>query len=208
MVTAELRNSLAALRNAARVLSILGHRDSRLTWLGGVLDRQVNRLTQVADELRDTDDVPAVLPADSGDGERPAEVGSDALCPAIAPRRVLVVDDNVDAAESLAVILSLAGHVVHTVYDGPTSLAAAHWFRPDVVFLDLGLPGLDGWEVARRLRRSEGFQRNQLIAITGFDREELRERSEAAGIGIHLVKPVDPAELERLLAKVPARKQE
>jgi CheY-like chemotaxis protein len=189
-VNAELRNSLTALRNAARLLQLLGNRDSRLSWVGGVLDRQVNRLVQMADKLGHS---PPDLEASPAAQEQAAAVASPLTLPALAPHRILVVDDNVDAAESLGVILTLAGHVVLTAYDGPAALAGAQWFHPDVVCLDLELPGgMDGWEVARRLRRGDLMRREQIIAITGFDGEEWRQRL---------------AELERLLARLPARAQ-
>ncbi len=130
---------------------------------------------------------------------RPAPDGQPA-----ARRRALVVDDNADAAESLAVLLRSAGHEVRTAYDGPSALAAARDLRPEVVLLDLGLPGMDGCEVARRLRQLEGLQGALLVALTGYGSEEDRRRSKEAGFDRHLVKPVDPAELRELFAAAPA----
>jgi signal transduction histidine kinase len=115
-------------------------------------------------------------------------------------RRVLVVDDNADAAESLALLLRLSGHQVETVHDGPAALAAARVHRPEVVLLDLGLPGMDGYEVARRLRAETLADDIFLVALTGYGREEDRRRSHAAGFHRHLVKPVAPADLHDLLA--------
>jgi PAS domain S-box-containing protein len=115
-------------------------------------------------------------------------------------RRALVIDDNVDAADSLAQLLHLAGCEVRVAHDGPSALEIAPGFGPDVVLLDIGLPGLDGYEVARRLRAIPDFNATLLIALTGYGQEEDRRRSLQAGFDQHLVKPVDPAILEALLA--------
>jgi CheY-like chemotaxis protein len=116
------------------------------------------------------------------------------------PLRVLVVDDVRDAADSLALVMKLTGHEVCAVYDGRTALRVAGPFRPDAVLLDLGLPGLDGYEVARRLRGEVGLRDALLIATTGFGQEEDRRRSREVGFDYLLLKPFDLPELERLLA--------
>ena len=113
------------------------------------------------------------------------------------PLRVLVVDDNKDTVDSLAMLLRLAGHEVATAASGPAALRAALSENPDVVLLDLGLPGIDGYEVARRIR--EQTDKPLLIAMTGYGQAEDRERSKEAGFERHLVKPVDPAQLQHLL---------
>jgi PAS domain S-box-containing protein len=118
----------------------------------------------------------------------------------IAPLRVLVVDDNRDAADSLGLFLKLAGHDVRTTHDGPTALQAAQEFHPDVVLLDIGLPGMNGYEVARQLRQMPVFQKALLVAITGYGQEEDRRLSKQAGFNVHLVKPVDPHVVQALLA--------
>jgi PAS domain S-box-containing protein len=133
-------------------------------------------------------------------GELPAEPG-DGPASAAAPRaklRVLIVDDNVHAAESLAVLVQLWGHETHVAHDGPEALEAACEFRPEVVLLDIGLPRMDGYRVARRLR-DEGFA-GLLVAMTGYGQDEDRRRSRDAGFDQHLVKPVDLGMLEGLLA--------
>jgi CheY-like chemotaxis protein/anti-sigma regulatory factor (Ser/Thr protein kinase) len=106
--------------------------------------------------------------------------------------RVLVVDDNRDAAESIAIVLKLAGHDVHTAGDGTEALGLATIHLPEVVVLDLGLPGIDGYEVAERLRELPGLRHAMLIALTGYGSERDRERAHAAGFDLHLVKPADP----------------
>jgi signal transduction histidine kinase/DNA-binding response OmpR family regulator len=115
-------------------------------------------------------------------------------------RRVLVVDDNHDAAESLAMVLRLNGHAVSVCHDGPTALSMALATRPEVVLLDIGLPEMDGYEVARRLRACPGPNGMLLIAVTGYGQEQDVRRSRAAGFDHHLVKPVDLGALAGLLA--------
>jgi signal transduction histidine kinase/CheY-like chemotaxis protein len=114
-------------------------------------------------------------------------------------QRVLVVDDNRDAVESLAMLLEMMGHEVRTASDGVEALEVATEFVPDVVLLDLGLPRLSGYEVAQRLRLLDGCARTRLVALTGWGQEEDRRRSREAGFDHHLVKPVDPDALDALL---------
>jgi CheY-like chemotaxis protein len=114
-------------------------------------------------------------------------------------RRVLVVEDNLDAAATLSDLLEIWGHEVRSVHDGPSALDAAAAFHPDAVLLDIGLPGLDGYEVARRLRGRAAEDGLLLIAITGYGKDEDRARSRQAGFDHHLVKPADLGELRRLL---------
>ena len=118
--------------------------------------------------------------------------------------RILVVDDNTDAAESLKMLLSVFGHQVEIAHDGISALAVARSHSPQVVFLDIGLPGMDGYEVARRFRNDEGLARSKLIALSGYGTENDQQRSRAAGFNRHLVKPVDPSELPAIIAQVTA----
>src|SRR5262249_33363978 len=120
-------------------------------------------------------------------------------------RRVLVVDDNRDSAESLAMLLRLWGHEVWLAYDGVTALEAAAAQQPEVILLDIGLPGLDGHEVARRLGREAGAAGRVVIALTGYGQENDRRLARAAGMDHHLTKPVDSDELARLLTASSAR---
>jgi signal transduction histidine kinase/DNA-binding response OmpR family regulator len=119
--------------------------------------------------------------------------------------RVLIVDDNVDAADSLAMLLRLQGQDVQVAHDGPSALEMAAAYRPEIVFLDIGLPGMDGYEVCRQLRQQPGMDKVRLIALTGWGQEEDRRRSREAGFDEHLVKPVDPAALEELLVGLQVR---
>src|SRR5690349_21485204 len=119
----------------------------------------------------------------------------------MTPRRVLVVDDNVDSATGIELLLKEAGHEVYVAYDGVKALETARRMRPEFVFLDLGLPGLDGFEVARALRREPDLQGVRIIAISGYGSESDRRRAQDAGVDQHLVKPADPAFLESLLGR-------
>jgi two-component system CheB/CheR fusion protein len=117
---------------------------------------------------------------------------------------ILIVEDNPDSAFSTALLLRLYGHEVRVVHDGRTAVQAIGEDAPDVVLLDIGLPGLDGWEVARQTKRPPEQKKPMLIAITGYGQEDDRRRSAEAGIDLHLVKPVDPLELQELLRKFQA----
>jgi signal transduction histidine kinase len=119
----------------------------------------------------------------------------DASAPPIAARRTLVVDDNHDAAESLAMLLSLDGHLVEAVFTPQQALERVENFRPEVMLLDIGLPGMDGYEVARRVRALPGGRQIRLIALTGYGQADDRQRALAAGFDDHLVKPVEPLKL-------------
>jgi PAS domain S-box-containing protein len=106
-------------------------------------------------------------------------------------RRVLVVDDNVDAAETIAMILRLSGHQVLCAYDGRAALARVNEYKPDIILLDIGLPEVDGYEVARRIRSTASLRDVRIVAISGYGQDEDRRRSHDAGIDHHLTKPVD-----------------
>ena len=118
------------------------------------------------------------------------------------PQRVLVVDDNADAAESIGVLLQLWGHEVRLAHGGEEALQAASQFQPQVLLLDIGLPVLDGYEVARRLRRQPGGGDAVLVALTGYGQESDRHKAREAGFDHHLTKPVEPEALQDLLASL------
>jgi CheY-like chemotaxis protein len=115
-------------------------------------------------------------------------------------KRVLVVDDNIDAAESIAVYLRLEGHDVRTVSDGAQAVALAQVFAPQVAVLDIGLPGMNGYEVARRLKNHGADAPALLIALTGYGQKEDRARSQEAGFHHHFVKPADPRVIQSAIA--------
>jgi len=143
------------------------------------------------------------LPVLSAAAVRPA-AGSGEPAQLRACRRVLVADDNMDAAESLAMMLEIMGNEVRTANDGLQAVAAAAAFRPDMILLDIGMPGLNGYEACRAIREQLDGGRPVIVACTGWGQEEDRRQSREAGFNFHLVKPVDPADLEALLAGLPA----
>jgi len=116
--------------------------------------------------------------------------------------RILVVDDNHDSAMSLAMILSIMGHDTRTAHDGESAVATAEGFLPEVVLLDIGLPILNGYEVAQRIRQQPWGTSMFLIAVTGWGQEEDRQRSEEVGLNVHMVKPVEPAALDKILTEL------
>ena len=129
-----------------------------------------------------------------------APKGAEAL-PEAAPRRVLVIEDHRDAAETLRLLLELSGHEVRVARTGPAGVEAAREFRPAVVLCDLGLPGgMSGYDVARALRQDPALAEVRLVAVSGYGQPEDRDRARAAGFDLHLTKPVDPGELRRRLA--------
>lgn len=138
----------------------------------------------------------------------PALYGAPTAAESITPSpqrksaRILIVDDNRDGAQGLALMLDLEGHDVRTAANGLEALEVAEHFRPHVVLLDIGMPGIDGYETARRLRARPWGQSVMLCAQTGWSQEDDKRRSRSAGFDRHLVKPVDPEELNRILAEV------
>ena len=115
--------------------------------------------------------------------------------------RVLVVDDDSDAADSLMMLLEAFGHQVRVARDGPTALELACADVPEVMLVDIGLSGMDGCELTRRVRRTPELRCVVLVAFTGYGRDEDRQRTLGAGFDLHLTKPVDPASLRELLAR-------
>jgi PAS domain S-box-containing protein len=130
----------------------------------------------------------------------PAAAPAGADRPAGPARRILVVDDQQDSTDSLALFLRLRGHDVRTAHDGPSALDEIERYHPDVVFLDLGLPGMSGYDVARRVRMMNGPGPLRLVALTGYGTDGDRQKTRDAGFDVHLAKPVDPRDLDALLA--------
>jgi CheY-like chemotaxis protein len=147
--------------------------------------------------------LPLAEPAEAPKPERPGAAGGSSSDVggrhSINPCDVLLVEDNPDSRRTLARLLKLYGHRVETAEDGPRGLEKAIARRPEVVLLDIGLPGMDGFEVGRRIRDGLGDQ-VFLIALTGYGQPEDRERVRRAGFDLHLVKPVEPDHLNRLLS--------
>ncbi len=150
--------------------------------------------------------VPAGAPAKKAVSE--ASSASEAPVGAEArgePLRVLVVDDSVDLADGIAALLSEGGHDVRTAYDGPSGIEVALFFRPDLVLLDVGLPGLDGYQVASRLRATPGVGHARIVALTGYGQQSDKEQARRHGFDDHLVKPVSLQKLLGVLATVARR---
>jgi signal transduction histidine kinase len=125
-----------------------------------------------------------------------------AVVPSSRQLRILIVEDNVDSAKTLGTLLSRFGHEVNLAHNGTEGIAIAKDWLPEVVLCDIGLPGMDGFEVARALRRDKATAPVRLIALSGYGQDEDRQRSQAAGFDLHLTKPVDPEELQKLLAVI------
>jgi CheY-like chemotaxis protein len=134
-----------------------------------------------------------------GEGSPAGEAGG----PSVEPKRVLIVDDNEQAAECLAVIVNLWGHDVRVVFQGSETIRSAREFRPDVILLDIGLPGVDGYSLARTIRGEPGLRDVMLVALTGFGLDEDRRRAAEAGFDRHMLKPVELDVLEALVAEAP-----
>jgi len=141
----------------------------------------------------------ARIPAQARGGKKPAGVDAPS-------RRILVVDDNPDVGDALRGLLAMQGHEAHIARDGADAVARASELRPDIVLLDISLPDVDGYEVARRLRALDATRHALILALTGFGQHGDLERSRAAGIDRHLTKPVDMDELEDCLRREPTAK--
>jgi CheY-like chemotaxis protein len=137
------------------------------------------------------------------EARQPSPNGGPARLRGDRARRVLVVDDNEDACKSLARLLRLNGHEVRIAHDGPTTLALLPSFPAEAVLLDIGLPGMDGYQVARAIRGQPLGETMTLVALTGYGQDEDRRRSRDAGFDHHLVKPVDLDALSKLFASLP-----
>ena len=183
----EFRNALAPIRTAVEIMRVIGHKDAALNTARDVIERQVERLSRLVDDHLDV-----------ARSAVPEPEATRLLSPGM-PRRIVVIDDNADAAESVAMLLRLKGHEVHISYDGDAGVGAALKTSADCVIVDIGLPGIDGYEVARRLRSHDHDHRLMLIALTGYGQPEDIRRSAEAGFDHHLVKPVTQEVLESLI---------
>jgi len=141
------------------------------------------------------------LPLAESTSERGAALPAGAADPSRS-RRVLVVDDNADAADSLAALLELSGHATRVANDGDEAVRIAHEFHPEIVFLDIGMPGKDGYEVAKELRASSQTRQAVLVALTGWGAKDDRARSRLAGFDHHLTKPAGLEAVDELLARI------
>jgi len=191
MLAHDLRNALAPIVTALDLLHLQGPDHPIVAQAGRLIRRQADVLARLADHL--------------GSVARHADPGA-------APRagrrqargryQVLVIDDNRDAADSLAALLEAQGHAVRVAYDGPAAVTALEAATPDVCLLDLDLPGMSGYEVAARLRQKPGLIETRLVALTGYDGEADRQQTRLQGFDAYLVKPVDLAGLQALFARL------
>jgi CheY-like chemotaxis protein len=124
------------------------------------------------------------------------------------PLRIVVVDDNVDAAQSLSMVLSFGGHDIRTVCSATEALETAQEHKPDVMFIDIEMPGMNGYELAEHLLQSNEFKNTVLVATTGYGQQEARQRGMQAGFAHYLVKPIDRQTVEDLLASIPRPRQQ
>ncbi len=197
LLTHELRNGLGPIASALHILRLQGCTGELADQACGIIERQTEHLARLVDRLSHF----------AGPSKVPARNAAGQLAPAkdrlaeIRPHRILVVDDNRDAADSTGTLLLLWGHEVRVAYEGAKAVALAQEFRPDVCLVDLGMPGMDGCQVAEHLRRESGLRGTLLIAMTGFDREDDRTLCREAGFDDFLVKPVDMAALRGILAQ-------
>jgi CheY-like chemotaxis protein len=173
--------------------------------IGLALARQLVHLHEGSLEVRSAgpgqgSEFIVTLPLSQKSVPMPSPMKTDTTTASTPNQRVLVVDDNRDAAESLAMILEMSGAQVAVALDGPQALDKVRSFAPDIVLMDIGMPGMDGYEVARRLRADAATRELLLVALTGWGQAEDRERAMQVGFDQHLTKPVDPEALTEVLA--------
>lgn len=192
----DLRNALGSIVSALQVLRLQGYVNPVAEQAGRTIERQAEHLSLLADQLAEAVGVPKERSAKPAAKRPPAREAVKDL----PTRRILVVDDNRDSADSTGLLLVLWGHQVRVVYDGPSALRAAAEYRPDVCLIDIGMPGMDGFQLAERLRHDSLLPGARLIALTGFDREA-GEQSNDPRFDAYLLKPVEMAALQEVLAQ-------
>jgi CheY-like chemotaxis protein len=170
-----------------------------LTLVRRLVEMHGGSVAATSDGLGEGSEFSVVLPLAQDAGDAPRAAAPTTSAAPSGRLRMLVVDDNGDSAESLAMLLSLAGHETHVAHSGPEALVRAEALKPDAVLLDLGLPGLSGYEVCRRLRAAAWAREIPIVAITGWGQAEDRQRSKDAGFDGHLVKPVVLSDLTAML---------
>ena len=181
----ELRNPLTPLRNGIEIIRQSSGGNPTLARTADMMSRQILQLVRLVDELVGTD---------------PSHADTESVGTAPGPLRILVADDNADAADSLAMLLQAQGHVVLTASDGRRAVEVAEAFRPNVILMDVSMPHLDGLEAAREIRRHEWGADIRIIALTAWGQETERRRTREAGMDAHLVKPVDSRALAAALS--------
>jgi CheY-like chemotaxis protein len=185
----ELRGPMAPLLNSLLILEQTDADADRRKESLQRMRRELGHLSRLIDDLLGASHVT----------QGKAQIRKDPPV-AKAGRRVLIIEDGADAAESLCMLLGMAGHQTKAAHSGPEGVRMAAEWLPEVVVSDLGLPGFDGYEVAQRVRRLPGMERVLLIALTGYGSEEDRRKGREAGFHHHLVKPAQPEDIERMVA--------
>jgi CheY-like chemotaxis protein len=171
-----------------------------LALVKGLVDLHGGRVTASSDGLGKGSEFRVWLASPARRGESAADVNPQRSLLASRPRRILVVDDNIDAAQSLAFLLQAEGHDVCIAHDGEQACITADDFRPDIALLDIGLPKLDGYAVAEAIRREPWGRDVLLLALTGWGQNDDKRRALEAGFDFHLTKPVDLDQVNALIA--------
>lgn len=190
----DLRSPLSSIRTGIEVLKLSLGNPQQAGKIIEMLERQTQEITRLLEGLVTTDSLTA-------EGHEPAQVIKNPT----TPRQVLVVDDSRSAADILTVFFNMEGMAVRTAYLGEDALQLVREMLPDVVFLDLGLPDLSGYEVAAKIRACPGGEHCFIVALTGRDEEDDRKKIAAAGFDFHVVKPPEPDLLRDVLRKSTAR---
>jgi CheY-like chemotaxis protein len=186
----ELRNPLTPLCNGIEIIRQASGDNPVLSRTLEMMSRQIGQLLRLVDNLVGAQ--PPLQDATDSPGTLAEAAVSGRL-------RILIADDNVDGADSLAMLLQAQGHVVLTACDGGRAVEVAEAFRPDVILMDVAMPHLDGLEATREIRRRPWGEGIRIIALTAWGQEAERRRTQAAGMNAHLVKPVDPHALAAVL---------
>ncbi len=189
MIAHGLRNPLTSLRNGAEIVRQMSGNNRVLTRTADMMTRQILQLVRLADQLVTADDLQALTDSKQ---TVPAAIESSRL-------KILIADDNVDGADSLAMLLQTQGHLVLTAADGRRAVELSEAFRPDVILMDVGMPNLDGLQATRAIRLHPWGARIRIIALTAWSGDAERRRTLEAGMDLHLVKPVDLQSLAALL---------
>jgi CheY-like chemotaxis protein len=201
----EVRNILGPIQNAVHLIRTSGQDRGRIEDACAIVDRQVGNMARLLDELPEVPRAAQGLVPVHDEGASAVADSAGAVA-SVRPRRILIVEDLFDAAITMELLLEMMGHQVEIAVDGQSGLDKADRFGPDIILCDIGLPGaLSGYDVARRVRRMPRVKDAYLIALTGFGSASDKAEAAQAGFDLHLVKPIDPAALEPMIARIPPR---
>jgi PAS domain S-box-containing protein len=178
-----------------------------LALVSSLVEMHGGRVSATSDGLGKGSTFTVRLPIGMSLEARAAESDATLTKTPVSVLRVMVVDDNVDGAQTLALLLQMAGHATAVAFTGPEALENARQFKPDVIFLDIGLPGMSGYEVAQRLRDSDAHGNMIIVALTGWGTDDDRRQAREAGFDFHMTKPVDASRLEGMLADLAASRR-